>query len=101
MSAQHGDIPGMRKALAKEPDLLYQSDVFDQQSALHHVAMCGGPDGVKALQWLLNKGVPWSVLDIEGNTSEDVAREYKNEESRKFLREWAVQNDEFPQSLST
>jgi hypothetical protein len=85
----------MQKAINKDPKMLYASEIFHHQSALHIAAagpISGGTDAVTgAVRWLLEKGVPWGAEDREGSFAEDVAKLYGNEEARKLLREWAIQ----------
>ena len=75
--------------------MLYASEIFHHQSALHIAAagpLSGESDAVTGVvRWLLEKGVPWGVEDRGGRFAEDVAKLYGNEEARKLLREWAIQ----------
>ena len=82
----------MQKAIDKDPKMIYASDIFEHQSALHITG--GSPssiDATGAVRWLLEKGIPWSAEDRKGRIAEDSAKMYGNEEARKVLREWAVQ----------
>jgi len=81
----------MEKALEKDPEVIYVSEVFDRRSALHLAAACPKAGSVNAVRWLLEKSIPWSVKDVEDRVPEDLARMVGNEESCKVLREWAVQ----------
>lgn len=90
-SAQIGSIAGMEKAIEKDPKIIYASETFEGMSALHLAAGSSNPVAVHAVQWLLEKGIPWSAVDKENRTPEDVARIYKNEESCKILKEWAIE----------
>jgi hypothetical protein len=81
----------MEKALKKDPELIYASEVFDSMSVLHLAAACPKAGGVDAVRWLLEKGIPWSAKDAKDRIPEDLARMMGNEESCKVLREWAVQ----------
>ena len=85
----------MQKAIDKDPKMLYASDIFQHQSALHIAAagpISGRTDAVTgAVRWLLEKGVPWGAEDRDGCFAEDVAKLYGNEEARKLLRQWAIQ----------
>jgi len=78
----------MQKAIDKDPKIIYASEVFDGRSALHLAASNPDPTSATVVRWLLEKGIPWSAEDKSGRIAEDSAR---NEESRKLLREWAVQ----------
>jgi hypothetical protein len=89
-----GSIPGMEKAIEKDPKIIYASDVFERRSALHHAAASPTPAATNVLTWLLEKGIPWSASDMDECIPEDLARIFKNEESRKILREWAVKTGE-------
>jgi hypothetical protein len=79
----------MQRALDKGADI-YGRYIFDHRSALHYAAQCQGKAGPGAVRWLLNKGIPWSAGDSENEFAEDVARNWKNEESWRVLRDWAV-----------
>ena len=89
-SAQNGSIDGMEKAISKDPNILFASDIFDRMSALHIAAASFGPMGVDAVRWLLKKGIPWSARDRSNRLPEECAREHENEESRMVLRNWAI-----------
>ena len=89
----------MQKAIDKDPKVIYGSDVFDRKSALHFAAAPMKGDSLNAVKWLLAKGIPWNASDNDDNFPEDLARECRNDESYKFLREWAVQKGELIISL--
>jgi hypothetical protein len=80
----------MQKAIDKDSKIIYASDIFETRSALHFAATSVKTDAVNAVRWLLAKGIPWSASDNERHLPEDIARNYGNDELRKFLREWAV-----------
>lgn len=92
-SAQIGSIPGLEKAIQKDPQIIYASEIFDGMSSLHLAAASASPN-VNVVIWLLEKGIPWSALDKERHIPEDLARMYKNNELCKILREWAVKKGE-------
>jgi len=98
-SAQIGSIAGMQKAIDKDPKIIYASEIFDRRSALHFAAASMDTDAVNAVRWLLAKGIPWSASDNESYLPEDIARKRGNDESRKFLREWAVKKGKLVLSL--
>jgi hypothetical protein len=90
----------MQKAIDKDPTIIYALDIYDRQSALHFAAASVKADALNTIRWLLAKGIPWSASDNERHIPEDVARKYGKDESRKFLREWAVKKGELFASLS-
>lgn len=92
--AQIGSISGMEKAIEKNPEAIYESDVSEQRSALHYAAESASPTAAKAVQWLLEKGVPWGAQDTGGLIPEDLARMHQHQESSEILRTWAVQKGE-------
>jgi hypothetical protein len=89
----------MQKAIDKDPKVIYRSDTYDHRSALHFATASVNTDAMKAVQWLLEKGIPWSASDNGRQLPEDIALKYGNDESRKFLREWAVKKGELVLSL--
>lgn len=89
-SAQSASIPGMEKAIAKNPQIIYASESFQRRSALHLAAASLKATAVNAVQWLLEKGIPWNVEDMEDYIPEDIAKACGNEELRMFLRESAI-----------
>lgn len=93
-SAQKGLIPTMELAVKRSPQILFASDIYMKRSALHHAAASPFPTATNSVRWLLQKGVPWSATDQEGHLAEDLANMCGNEESRKILREWAIQKGE-------
>ena len=93
-SAQISSIPGIEKAIEKDPSIIYASDVFDRRSALHMAAASRKPDAMNAVRWLLQKGIPWSAQDNDCHIPEDFARMSGHDELREFLREWAVKKGE-------
>jgi hypothetical protein len=93
-SAGIGSIFGMKKAVEKDPQIIYASDIFEGRSALHFVAESQNPAAMDALRWLLEKGIPWSASDKEGFIPEELARMCKNDELFKILRNWAVEKGE-------
>lgn len=80
----------MERAIAKDPQIIYASDVLERRSMLHIAAASPIPAAVSSIPWLLERGVPWNALDMERRLAEDLARMCKNEESCKILREFAV-----------
>jgi hypothetical protein len=82
----------MKRALEIDPDILLQSMENGRSSALHWAARCCGPTAVKAIEFLLKRGIPWSSVDANDHIAEQEAMTFGNEESRKFLREWALRN---------
>jgi hypothetical protein len=91
-SASNGDISGMKYALEMDPDILFQCDFMSRSSALHCAAQSRAPTAVKAIEFLLKRGIPWSSKDADDHIAEQVAQRFRNEDSRKFLREWALRN---------
>src|ERR1700691_6141555 len=89
----------MQKAINKDPKIIYASDIFDPRSALHFAAASAKADAVNAVRWLLTKGIPWSASDNGDSLPEDIASKYGNDQSCKFLREWAVGKGELVLSL--
>jgi hypothetical protein len=84
----------MQKAIEKDPKIIYASDIFEGRSAMHFVAESRNPAAVDALQWLLEKGIPWNASDKEGFIPEELARMCKNDKLFKILRNWAVEKGE-------
>ena len=82
----------MQRAIDKDPKIIYASDIYYRRSALHFAAAAASvnTDAVNAVQWLLEKGIPWSTADNGRQLPEDIASKYGNDELCKFLREWAV-----------
>lgn len=74
----------------KDPRIIYASEIYDGRSALHLAAGSPNTAAVNAVRWLLDKGIPWGAADMRDCIPEDLARVSGNEESRKILREWAV-----------
>jgi len=81
----------MKKAIEKDPKIIYGSDIYQSKSALHFAATSPNPSAAHAVQWLLEKGIPWSAHDSDSHIPEDLAVISGNKESRKVLRDWAVQ----------
>ena len=80
----------MQKAIDKDPKIIYASAIYDTRSALHFAAAPLRGDSLTAVKWLLAQGIPWNASDNEGKFPEDLARMCGNDETRNFLREWAV-----------
>jgi hypothetical protein len=93
-SAQNGDISGMETALQLGANV-YWSDKLMRMSVLHFAAMCCHPSGADSVRWLLEKGIPWNASNLDNHIPEHLAIMYRNRESAKVLKEWAIQEGLF------
>jgi argininosuccinate lyase len=92
-SARFGPVSGLERAIQKNPTLIYQTDVLTRRTALQHAA-ASCVSGVDVVKWLLEKGVPWRASHNGDDIAEDLARKSGQEEKRKVLREWAINQGE-------